>query len=260
MRDSARDTVTILPRARDIYIESVRARRVRGARAKIRTRATKEPEGSTSRRRCVNVNVREGALSMGIHSRVAPRYCSRCAVRARARPGTVRGSERMYTHVPTKTALFERTLTAAPLPIPPLTRALCISTRTARGIRRSSADTYRDFLSFRVFCCFATKRSRPGLRPDLNVAHVASSFSYSPLLLSFLFLSSPLLPPCPSVPDPLLAPPRPPFQSLVLMYLTVATLPHIRYRTAAWWGRMRILKEWEVVHRYLTTAWWGFIW
>lgn len=80
MGDSARDTVTILPRASDIYIRVVVRVRPedRDARAKICTRATNEPEGSKSRRRCrrrrgVNVNVREGALSIGMHS------CSRRA-------------------------------------------------------------------------------------------------------------------------------------------------------------------------------------
>lgn len=62
-----------------------------------------------------------------------------------------------------------------------------------------------------------------GFRPDLNVVHVASSF---------------LCPP----PTPL---------PVVLMYLTVATLPHIRYQCIGSGGR-RFCKGEGDIHKYLT--------
>jgi len=74
-------------------------------------------------------------------------------------------------------------------------------------------------------------------RSDLNVVHVASSFSLLPLLspsrLVPLYLLSPLA--------------RPPLTPrAVLMYLTVATLPHIRWPRG---GGTGISKRWGFVYK-----------
>jgi len=189
---------------------------------------------------------------------LVPYYCSQCAL---CRIPVIQS----YIDEDTFQSYTDRTVVdACYAHYASLRRLHCTHTRYTTFVGKRN----RDFLSFRVFCCFVRKRSRPRLRADLNVAHVASSFSYSLPLLSFLFLSSPLFPLFFSLPlsYPLIhLSPYPLLASLrlsyhILMYLTVATLPHIRYRVAAWWGRMRIFKEWEVVHRYFIIVWWGFIW
>lgn len=81
-----------------------------------------------------------------------------------------------------------------------------------------------NFLLFRVFYCFTKKPT--GVQIRFECGHVASSFSYSPM------------------PDLSVSPSLPP----VRMYLTVATLPHIRYLVVVGGGK-RISKEWENVHK-----------
>lgn len=190
-----RDTATIPPRARDIYIKLLESQRARAwTRAKICTRVMRAPEGrlttdAVKSRRTLRERSQHRIHSLRYVLDVLHSYVAGNDV-------TCRQKENAETRRDTSRHVEDKFKSAARLHCQ-LTRApVHYISRHTRNISHSLAIFCRS--TFSTVLLSNRDWVSDTFRSDLNVVHVASSFSLLPLLspsrLVPLYLLSPLAP------------------------------------------------------------------